>query len=360
MKKFIVALAAVAMMATSAYAAEWNFYGSASVQTFWVDSDTIGSTDYTDTTVTMGNIDSANVIGANVTVSDELTARFEYGNDSAGLNLRHLYGTWNFGAGSLVIGQTDGAFDTDLGGQAYNDGEIGGLACADTGRAPLVMLVFGGLKVNIEAPIQNLVVGTALVTTGEAQLPQINAAYTFNMDNIVLEIGGAYQTYEYKPSATSSAGVDVTSYVVGTQFTGTFGPFGLKAQIYAGENAANLVGANSSNVDKTSATAYSATFTEGYAYYDGTNVFDADTVGYGVVASYTMNDMFSFGIGYGYVENEIDTPTAPDDEAETYFVNMPITLAPGVVVTPEIGVLDYNEVGQSDNTYFGATWKITF
>lgn len=36
-------------------------------------------------------------------MSDELTGGFEYG---SGVNLRKLYGEWNFGAGSLLIGQT--------------------------------------------------------------------------------------------------------------------------------------------------------------------------------------------------------------------------------------------------------------
>jgi len=359
MKKFIVALAAVAMMATSAYAAEWNFYGSASVQTFWTNTDVIGPGGVNgDTMVTMGNIDSANVIGANVKVSDELTARFEYGNDSAGLNLRHLYGTWNFGAGSLVIGQTDGAFDTDIGNQVYNDGIIGGLACADTGRAPLVMLVFGGLKFNIEAPVANVVDGAVLVGTGEATLPQFNVSYKMNFDNISIELGGAYQTYEYKPTVGAvTYAVDVDSYVAGAQFSGTFGAFGLNASLYTGQNASNLGMGNATTV------AYSATNTGGYALFDrgaSNTIKDADSFGYALTASFVLNDMLSFGAGYGHVNNEIDMPGAPDNEADTYYINMPITVAPGVVITPEIGTVDYNEVGETDMDYFGAAWKISF
>ena len=39
MKKIIVAVASLALMAGSAYAADWNFYGSARVSTFWYDVD---------------------------------------------------------------------------------------------------------------------------------------------------------------------------------------------------------------------------------------------------------------------------------------------------------------------------------
>ena len=367
MKKFIVAMAAVALMATSAYAAEWNFYGSASVQTFWTNTDTIGAANNNDTVIGMTNIDSANVIGANIAVSDELSARFEYGNDEAGLNLRHLYGTWNFGAGSLVIGQTDGAFDTDIGNQVYNDGVIGGLTCADTGRAPLVMLVFGGLKFNIEAPVTGVVDNTAalvaVTTGGDATLPQFNVSYTMNFDNIAIELGGAYQTYEYKPTVGAvTYAVDVDSYVAGAQFTGTFGAFGLKASLYTGQNASNL-GMGNATGSLATAAVYSTLSTGGYALFDrgaSNTIKDADSFGYALTASFVMNDMFAFGVGYGHVNNEIDTAGAADNEAETYYINMPITVAPGVVITPEIGTVDYNENGETDMDYFGAAWKISF
>jgi len=48
MKKIIVAIAALALMAGSAYAAEWNFYGSARVSTFWSDTDADGVDDWDD------------------------------------------------------------------------------------------------------------------------------------------------------------------------------------------------------------------------------------------------------------------------------------------------------------------------
>ncbi|MGD9825120.1 MAG: hypothetical protein AB7U36_12155, partial [Desulfobacter sp.] len=88
MKKTIVVLAALALMMGSAYAAEWNFYGSARLATFWDDTDIIsgddGNTQYSE------YLQVNSRIGANVKVSDELTGRFEYGASGGNANIRLL------------------------------------------------------------------------------------------------------------------------------------------------------------------------------------------------------------------------------------------------------------------------------
>ena len=77
MKNVIVVLAALALMAGSAHAAEWNFYGIVRMGTFWLDADEISGPD--------GDVQyseflySTSRIGAKVKVSDELIGRFEYG-----------------------------------------------------------------------------------------------------------------------------------------------------------------------------------------------------------------------------------------------------------------------------------------
>jgi len=92
----------------------------------------------------------------------------------------------------------------------------------------------------------------------------------------------------------------------------------------------------------------------------------ADNDGYGfiVVAGAKINDMFSVEAGYGYVETEFDLTGPVEDGAASYYLQFPITLAPGVYVTPEVGMIDYDEdpggYDESDTTYFGAKWQINF
>lgn len=80
------AAAMVILFAASASAADWNFYGSARVQTFVTDTDNKGAPDTKNFSETLQNNSR---IGAKIKVSDELTGQFEYG---AGVNLRQLYG----------------------------------------------------------------------------------------------------------------------------------------------------------------------------------------------------------------------------------------------------------------------------
>jgi hypothetical protein len=358
MKKIIVAVAAFAMMATSAYAADWNFYGSATIFNFWTDTDIINPTAAQSAAddgyqVGMDNINSSNVIGANVKVSDELTARFEYGAGGADENvmLRHLYGKWNFGAGVLTIGRTDGAFDNSISNQVYGDDGIGDNGNADTGRADLIMLTFGGFSINIEAPVKAVIDGSLDAfgnleagDTGDAKLPQINASYKMNFDSVAVEVGGAYQTYEY-----SDAVGDIDSYVVGASVDGNFGAFHLAGNIFFGENVGNVIGADVSD-----------DYGDGLALVAGNRVFDCDAFGYQLVAGYVVNDMFALEIGYGHVETDYDDIANSDNDSEAYYIQAPITLAPGVTVTPEIGMYDYNENQETEVTYFGAAWKIAF
>lgn len=103
MKKLVVMAAALAMVlsvAMTAAAADWNFYGNARVGTFVHDTETPGAADVQ---TFEQNLQGNSRIGARVQVSDELRGRFEYG---TGVNVRHLFGEWDFGPGKLLVGQT--------------------------------------------------------------------------------------------------------------------------------------------------------------------------------------------------------------------------------------------------------------
>ncbi|MCG8567507.1 MAG: hypothetical protein MI747_20740, partial [Desulfobacterales bacterium] len=99
---------------------------------------------------------------------------------------------------------------------------------------------------------------------------------------------------------------------------------------------------------------------KGYAIFDGTNaVIDVDAMGYALVAGYTINDMISLEAGVGYAEMEEDVDNSKEDDVVSYYIQAPLTLAPGVVIVPEIGVVDYKQ-DQEDITYYGAKWQINF
>jgi hypothetical protein len=85
----LVLVVVVTMMVGSAHATDWNFYGSARVQTFIEKNDSGNSagsfTEYEQYLQTNSRI------GARVKVNEQLTGRFEYGASSGNANIRLLY-----------------------------------------------------------------------------------------------------------------------------------------------------------------------------------------------------------------------------------------------------------------------------
>ncbi len=81
-----------------------------------------------------------------------------------------------------------------------------------------------------------------------------------------------------------------------------------------------------------------------------------------------VSDTLTLEAGFGYIETEWDTDVAgvntQEDDAISYYVNASITLAPGVFVIPELGVLDQRDsalgADEAKTTYFGAKFQINF
>ncbi|MCX5842749.1 MAG: hypothetical protein NT022_03180, partial [Deltaproteobacteria bacterium] len=181
MKKLTVLFVALVMIfaALPAFAqdkADWAFYGSARMWTAWesVDQDTppqlastgaagsffqvgttkarafsIGTQTYDDAELAW-LLQSNSRVGATVKWGN-IGGRFEYGSAPS---LRLLFGTWNFGSGTLLVGQDYGSYFylvSNLcgpGGQECNGIGFGSIY---PGRLPMIRLIFGGLKLSLEA-----------------------------------------------------------------------------------------------------------------------------------------------------------------------------------------------------------------
>ena len=103
MKKLLIVLA-VLCLAAPTMAAEWNFYGNSRFATFSIDKD-MDLPNVDSDTDTLWTQQGNSRIGATVKFNDQIGGRFEYGAGS-NINKRHLYGTYNFGVGEVLIGQT--------------------------------------------------------------------------------------------------------------------------------------------------------------------------------------------------------------------------------------------------------------
>jgi hypothetical protein len=339
MKKFIVIFAIVAMIASPAMAAEWNFFGSARMSTF---RDSFSADNADDIDNTTWALQGNSRIGANVKAGD-VTGAFEYG---TGVNVRKLYGEWNFGAGALLVGQTYTPANFFPSNQVWGgDADLLPYGGIYRGRHPMIQLKFGTFKLAFVSPDAVSDLGTGVGT--EATFPQIEASYKFKTDMFYVDVFGGYQTYELR----DAQGLDVDSYIAGANLGLTFGPASIMGGAWLGKNT----GPYGMWVESADDPVLNAA---------GTEIIDNDLFGWLAVVNFKANDMLSFEAGYGHVETELDVDAAQADDTDSYYVNAVITFAPGVFIVPEIGMVDYQDdaagADQGDNTYFGAKWQINF
>ncbi len=342
MKKLVIIVATIAVLFSSAHAADWNFYGSARVSTFYENVEVSGS----DTTNFAMALQNNSRVGANVKVSDEVSGRFEYGTNDGNVDIRYLYGVWNFGAGSILVGQHEGPLRHPGSDQVYaTDAGLGGWGEMSSPRKAQIKLMMGTFRLAFREPSVDYNDGANNIDNNtEVKIPSIEAKYRFVGDNYNIGISAGYSSF----SVGTTSPKDINSYVLGIGGDVTFGGIILGANLFGGENVGNLVDTDVNGSDTGA----------GLAQYDSTTVIDNEALAWKIYATYVFNDMFGIHAGYGYMKTELDN--LAKDEVQSYYVQFPITLANGVSIVPEIGTLDYKEAGQSQTDYVGAKWQIDF
>ncbi len=337
----------VAVSAVNASAADWNFYGSARVATFYTHTD--NKDGVADTTNYDQSLQSNARIGANVKVSDTLTGRFEYGASGTNANLRHLYGEWNFGPGKLLVGQTDSPLNMSLSNQVYgNDTNLDPYGHVDAKRQSMIRLSFSGFQIAAIQPNTDTWDGEVANSTTEVIIPKLEASYRLVLDNGFLDFQGGYQTYEITDTATRVS-KDVVSYILAVGGQVKFDSFYLGADLWFGQN--------------TGPYNYNCAVDDDPAF-NGTTLVDNDSLGYALAGGMKLNETFSFELGYGYTRAELDQAGSKKDDLDAYYIQSTITLAPGVFFVPEVGVIDNKKdkagIEESDILYYGIKWQINF
>ncbi len=387
MKKFgLFTLAAVLLVGMGlapacAFAAEWQFYGSARIEYYYndVDKETIdaygssraagdGVNDDTDLTL---DLQGNSRIGARVNVSDQVYGRFEFG---TGVNTRILYGEYTFGFGSLLVGQ----YYTPISGATSNqvvdgDDNMNSVGAVDGPRRPMLRFKTGGLRIALirNEGDQHNAATTPTYTATDILIPKIEASWEFKTDAMVIMPFIGFQTYEVETTGVGQSSEDIDSFVVGAHGRFSFGPAYVNVSGHWAQNAGNyglfergVVAAGGGTLTQSSPAAGSL------AQLVGGDIEDADTYGLALVVGFKASDMVSLEAGVGYVSHEVDVAagTSWEDDTMLYYVNAPITLAKGVVITPEIGYYDYGELevtGVADadeggRLYYGAKFQINF
>jgi hypothetical protein len=344
MRKLLVLLSAVAFVVAftvPAMAADWGFYGSARMSTFMDSvSEEASATGYDDDDLTWA-LQGNSRIGANVKAG-AIGGRFEYGSTP---NLRLLYGTWNFGGGTLEVGQDYTPLNVFQSNQVWaGDTDLLPYGGIYNGRRPMIQLSMAGFKVALVQPHSISALGLA---DTDLTLPKIEASYKFKAGPASLIGMLGYQTYDAVDATDDSVGVDST--FVGLGFNVGLGAAYINGNVYMGTNLGQY-GLWQQGADD-------ATITAG-------EVNDNDTMGYVLVAGFKVSDTIGLEVGYGHVEHELDVAGSEADETDSYYVQATINLAKGCFIVPEIGKVDFKEsaagADQGEQTYYGAKWQINF
>jgi hypothetical protein len=386
MKKLILIIAALALMASPALAVDWNFYGSARMATFY------NSRDYGDDTNPAGtddkddevqwNLQGNSRLGATVK-AENISGRFEFGINESTVTSRRIFGVWDFGAAKLKVGKDYTPVKQFISGQAF-DADLGllGIGTAYGSRRGQIALSFGGFEVALidatsgllngmdadstvdtaatPAPITGPNVISRLANTDftggdvDELFPKIEAAWGMSFDTWNFKLNGGFQWYQIE-DVVSAAGanedVDVTSWTLGADAGVNLGPAYIKGAINFGTNVGNA--------------GWHITKAANGATYDGDDdTDDVDTIMGALVVGFKFTDQLTLEGGVGYREDDGDAPGQEEDDQTSVYVQGVVSLAPGVWLIPEIGYYDLgddiDDEDEGDQIYIGAKWQIDF
>jgi hypothetical protein len=384
MRKCLIFLIAAAFLAVSVMPATAQDDGAVSInggvmlQTTWnkVDS-TMGPL----LTPSRGNNSTTDLIWGIIAPGTSIGFNFKKGDISGEVVLRpftsvsRMYGAWNFGAGTLTIGnfntpaQRPQAALHHLGGKAKWAGNFD-LVSRNQGLMLTFPLGGGTLKfAGLKQGTHTAFVNTA-ATYQEGIIPKLEASYDVKFGGFNLWLGGGYQAYDETVVATNTD-TKIKSWILGAYGSYGFGPVTLNGGIHTAQNPAEYGftgGAPTASIPLSTAAT---------AVYNTTslNVIDSDWLGFHLSAGWKISDMLTLQAGYG--ANEFTRSANPslgeiveaEDTTAFYYINMPIFAAKGLTITPEIGVTDEKDVKspttgletpQGKATYYGVRWFIRF
>jgi hypothetical protein len=369
MKKFI-AIFAVLLLAAPAMAADWTFYGSQRMATFWVQED------FGDLTRADGEDDDGGLVWEFQSNSrlgfrakaDKVSGHIELGlkgtdGGDVDVGTRRAYGTWKFAdAASLKVGKDYSPVTRFLSGQVfgaaafgtYDDGLLG------TGnfygkRPGYLGLTIGGFDL---ALITNALVNTVGPANSDPDLnlPKVEASWLLKFGSFDIRPFGGVQYFTIdEANSILTDSVDVISYVVGLDSMLNIGAFYVGGQVAYGQNWNNANWASS----------VFGTAAASSASLDGTDdTNDAISWSAMLVAGLNFTPTLKFEVGGGYRSDDPDISGSDEDEIWTIYGQAVITLAPGVFLVPEVGYYDLMDnaagVDQGYKWYAGAKWQIDF
>ena len=224
----------------------FNIYGSARFQTFYNDSNLGPNSDDADLTW-----DSASNARMGATVSKEkISGVYEVGlDDDYGVYTRLIYATYNFGAGTLVIGQDYTPLSSMFySNQVYGD-DLGltGWGAIYESRIAQIKLMAGGFEIAFVRPSnarllkgESEAVDKVLKADTDVLMPKIEVRYHLEQEKFFADVFGGFLSYkldDIEMSGVNYGDETVNSWVAGIGGGLKLDPAYIRAQAYYAQNA---------------------------------------------------------------------------------------------------------------------------
>jgi hypothetical protein len=376
MKK-LIAVCAVLLFVAPAFAADWSFYGSERIATWY------NSQDYKDMRVAGQDNDSGTQwylqgnsrLGAKVK-ADKVTGQIELalgtGGDGGDTSVatRRAYGIWKFSDnGGLKIGKDYSPVTDFISNQWYAaDNDLLGEGNFYGRRPAGITLILGGFELAALVPSYGADLNTTATgingVTGspdpDSYIPRFEASYELKLGaGYIKPFGGIqYYTVQQGNAATSVTGdIDVLSYVAGISSNWNIGAFSIGGQLSYGMNQGNVQGWDTGSNARSSSSAY---------LKNGDDIANVYTLQALIVPAIKVTDTLRFEAGLGYRMDNADGAPGYSQKNDLWvtYVQAMVTLAPGVYFCPEVGYYDFmdgvNGDSQGYQWYVGAKWQIDF
>lgn len=304
----------------------------------------------------------------------DLGGRVEFGlkgdgRSNNGVSTRLLYGTWDFGGGTLLVGQewTPYTFTSAQIAPRYNiDGNhptinsentFIGYGCLWNSRQPQIELKLdNGFYVALIQPETKSSVKTGLpgLAPGvdvdeDTTIPKICIGYEFKTEGLMLSPGFGYNTYEADIDALDCS-EDIDSYLFYLNGKAALGMADLQWSVHYGQNLGDFGLWNREDA------AYAHIDTDG-------NIEDSDCYGGYLQVAFNIGPP-TITLGYGYVQSENDVAGDDEDEQQSYFIQAKIPIADTFYVVPEFSFYDQMEDANGNDEpqawFAGLLWRMDF
>jgi hypothetical protein len=396
MKK-LIAIFAVLLLAAPAMAADWEFYGSQRVNTFYlyndygdgtaVDRFGVGSagSGKDDDWGLIWDFQPGSRFGTKVK-ADKVKGQIELGlnmsssnggnnfNGTSGgdgtVSARRAWGEWKFAENaSLKIGKDYTPVSNLISGKVFNDDE-GLLGNGDFygGRPGQVALTLGGFEIAFATNPLATTGFTAAQLAGtdiDYNIPKIEARYTLKLDNFEIAPFGGFNYFKVDAgnSTAITDDLDIYSYIGGLNIKGAIGAFYFAVQGAYGQNWRNARWASGYNPQSGQAASASL---DTNAAGQGDDVNDSKSWMAGGLVGLKFTDTLKFEVGGGYRNDDPDISGADDVAGWMAYGQVVVTMAPGVYLVPEAGYYDFGDQASGTNNdngwswYAGMKWQIDF